>query len=388
MVGIKIKYIYFWQNLFNSCVGLASALLFAPQLNGVSPHLDKPHQIPSIAARYHIVDLGEINAKPEELSSFNGHPSAPPAINESGEVIANSSDGGVFIRPNLRTYNPRMAGARLTFHSINNNGDILVSINRNKLGTDWVIWPKNLYGQERSIPIDPIELQGSDIQLTIINDARWVVGQTAPDGHYRPLLWTPGQGLYRVGFFSGLDLRGIIRQLNERGTILGQFMGNIEHPPFVWDPECGLIVLDKYRRQFNPEPEGRIEFSDMVMSNDGTVYGTYWINNQLRDVNPTPATPHGSFVWFPFEKNFYLTDSSGMRIAKINNSGELVGALNGKAALSEPGRKPVPLSALALAEDVEGWDLLEASGINDAGQIVGFGTKNGKMHLFRADPLP
>lgn len=387
MDGIRIKCTSFWQILLNSRALFGIICLFGGALSGVSPHREKPQQIPSIAARFHLVDLGEINAGPEELSKFNGLPNASPSINNAGEVIANAKEGGVFIRPNLRAYNPRIQGARLDFRSINNHGDILVGINRGSMGTDWVIWPKHLHGQEKSIHISPVELQGSDILLSIINDAKWVVGETHPDGHYRPLLWTPNQGLYRVGFFNGMDLKGVIRQLNERGTVLGQFMGNIEHPPFVWDPEYGLLVLDKYRRYFTPQPEGRIEFSDLIMSQEGIVYGTYWINDQLKDMQPTPDTPHQSFIWVPTEKQFYLTNH-GMRLAQVNSSHEIVGAIEGKAALREPGKEPVALSAMVRVEDLEGWDLLEATGINDAGQIVGYGTRNGSMHLFRADPLP
>lgn len=310
---IKTRCISFWRTLSSRRLGLASLCLLSAHLDAVSPHLDKPQQFPSIKARYHLVDLGEINAKAEDLSKFTGLPTASPAINNAGEVIANGEEGGVFVRSNLRAYSPRIAGARLEFRSLNNHGDILVAINRGELGTDWVIWPKNIQGQQKSIPINTVELLGSDVLLTIINDARWIIGETHPDGRYRPLLWTPGQGLYRVGFFNGLDLKGTIRQLNERGTILGQFMGNIERPPFVWDPEYGLVVLDKYRRYFNPEPEGRIEFSDLLLSSDGVVYGTYWINDQLKDLNPTASTPHGSFVWLPFQKEFYLTTDDGDR---------------------------------------------------------------------------
>lgn len=388
MDRIKIKCTSFWRTL-SSSQGIAACLCFLfGYLGAVSPHVDKPQQIPSISTRYSLVDLGEINASVDELSKFNGLPNASPAINNVGEVIANAKEGGVFIRPNLRTYNPRIAGARLDFRSLNNRGDILVGIDRGTTGTDWVIWPKNLQGQERSIRISPVELQGSDIVLNTINDAQWVVGETHPDGQYRPLLWTPDQGMYRVGFFNGLDLKGTIRQLNSRGAVLGQFMGNIEHPPFVFDPEYGLLVLDKYRRYFTPVPQGRIEFSDLVMSDDGVVYGTYWINDQLKDMQPTPETAHESFIWLPAQKEFYLTNRDGMRLAQVNSSHELVGTLNGKAALREPGRLPVPLSSITDLENLNGWDLLEATGINDAGQIVGYGTRNGKMHLFRADPLP
>lgn len=388
MDGIKINYTFFWQILFCRGLVLASTCLFGLDLAGISSHLDKPQQVPSLAARYRLVDLGEINARSEELSKFNGFPAGSPSINNAGEVIANASDGGVFIRPNLRTYHPRIAGARYDFRSLNNHGDILVGIYRDSGDVDWVVWPKNLHGQERSIPIHPVELQGSDVVLDIINDARWVIGETHPDGHYRPLLWTPGQGMYRVGFFNGLDLRGIIRQINSRGTVLGQFMGSIEHPPYIWDPAYGLIVLEKYRRHLVPESAGRVEFSDLVMSDTGIVYGTYWVNEELKDALPTPETQHASFVWNPLTKEFYLTEAGGMRMAQINSSHEIVGALKGKAALQDPGLLPVYLHDLVSVDDMANWELLEATGINEAGQIVGFGTKEGKLHLYRADPLP
>lgn len=389
MDGIKIKCTSFWQILLGSCqIAVACLSLQAVFLEGFSPHMEKPHQIPSVAARYRLIDLGSIDASLEDLSKFSGLPNASPAINNAGEVIGNSRSGGVFIRPNLRTYNPKIKGARIEFRALNNQGDLLVAINRGKLGMDWVIWPKNLRGQERSIPIDPVEVQGADLLFNTINDSLWVAGETHPDGRYRPILWTPDQGVYRVGFFNGLDIKGIIRQINDNGAVLGQFMGNIEHPPFIWDPIHGLLVLDKYRSYFKSEPQGRIEFSDLVMTNQYVVYGTYWINDQLKDIKPTLETPHGSFVWLPLKKQFFLTDREGMRLAQVNSANELVGSLKGQAAILQPGLKPVFLKDLTYVEDLEGWTLAEATGINDIGQIVGFGTRNGQTHLFRADPLP
>jgi probable HAF family extracellular repeat protein len=47
----------------------------------------------------------------------------------------------------------------------------------------------------------------------------------------------------------------------------------------------------------------------------------------------------------------------------------------------------VMLDLNALLPDGDGWELLEAYGINDAGQIVGSGRLNGQVRAFRLDPL-
>lgn len=382
MDGIKTKCISFWQILSSKGAGLVCVSLLFTCLEGSSPHLAKPQQLPSIAASYRLIDLGEIDTTINKLSKFHDELIAAPAINDAGEVIANAKSGGIFIRPDKSRYTPKIGDARLEFRAINNQGDLLVAVRRGRGETHWVVWAKQ--GKPKCISFDLSGFRGDETLFSLMNDGRWVVGEGQTYGFDYPLLWTSTHGLRAVGFSN---LKCTLRQLSDEGAIAGILKGNVENPPFIWDPQKGLVVLDKYRRAFDPELQGRIEFADLILSPEGVVYGTYWINDQLQDARPTASTPFGSFVWLPFEKEFFLTNEDGMRMAQINSSNRVVGQLRGKAALREPGLMPVPLSAAAVLEDLAGWDLLEATGINKKGQIVGFGLLNGKLHLFRADPL-
>jgi probable HAF family extracellular repeat protein len=71
----------------------------------------------------------------------------------------------------------------------------------------------------------------------------------------------------------------------------------------------------------------------------------------------------------------------------INNNGVIVGVsiyASYERAVVWHGKGPVDLNTLIPKNS--GWLLECAQGINDAGEIVGFGTLNGSMHAFLAKP--
>jgi probable HAF family extracellular repeat protein len=72
----------------------------------------------------------------------------------------------------------------------------------------------------------------------------------------------------------------------------------------------------------------------------------------------------------------------------INNHGVIVGvsidAHSNERAIVFQGKTPVDLNTLIPKDS--GWYLVCAQGINDAGQIVGFGTINGSIHAYLATP--
>jgi hypothetical protein len=70
----------------------------------------------------------------------------------------------------------------------------------------------------------------------------------------------------------------------------------------------------------------------------------------------------------------------------INNLGQIVGTTSGQAILFVPGGSVVNLNSVVT--NGSDWVLKYAIGINDAGQIVGYGLHNGVQRAFRLDPVP
>jgi hypothetical protein len=147
-----------------------------------------------------------------------------------------------------------------------------------------------------------------------------------------------------------------------------------------------MIDLSKLRSLFKPPSDGKIEFEDLVIGEDGTVYGTYWINTAFMDNNPQAPKQLSAFKWNPTNMDLQFLDLHGMRMTAVNSGNRMVGSLNGKAVVWHETNKPADLIAMIPVDEVKGWDLLEATDINDYGQIVGYGKLNGKMHLFLAEP--
>lgn len=67
----------------------------------------------------------------------------------------------------------------------------------------------------------------------------------------------------------------------------------------------------------------------------------------------------------------------------VNNENQIVGISGGQAFLYSGGAM-INLNSVLPANS--GWDLIEATAINDAGQIVGYGTINGNEHAFLLTP--
>ncbi len=77
----------------------------------------------------------------------------------------------------------------------------------------------------------------------------------------------------------------------------------------------------------------------------------------------------------------------GGSVFAINNLDQIVGESDGKATFySSPTAEPVELSKLLTT--TSGWNLLQATGINDRGEIVGFGAKDLKTSDFMLEPSP
>lgn len=88
---------------------------------------------------------------------------------------------------------------------------------------------------------------------------------------------------------------------------------------------------------------------------------------------------------------FFRSDFTDSRARAINDSGQIVGrALVSAPTLNEFAAFIYENEELKNLNDLipcnSGWKLTEATDINNAGQIIGFGAKDGEVRAFRLDP--
>jgi hypothetical protein len=132
---------------------------------------------------------------------------------------------------------------------------------------------------------------------------------------------------------------------------------------------------------------GWIELADMVLTQNDVIYGTFVVKyisktkGNIEDLNQ-----YFIYRWAPAQHDFAVLDVKGMRIAAANSANTLVGSYKDHAALFRQGASPILLSSLVPDHEKE-WDFLEATGINDRDQIVGYGLKKGQMHIFLIEPI-
>jgi len=253
----------------------------------------------------------------------------------------------------------------------------------------------------------PLLAGGNNAYAFDVNDLGLVVGTSengVPDATCAS--GTPSQVLRFVPVRWGLDGRiqelnplpgdtvGYAVGVNNRGQAVGA-SGLCSNTVIVPIPSAPHAVL--WDSNGSPTDLGHLE---------GTPAGIY---NQATSIND-----HGDVVGFAcvgpstnpvtcIEDAFLWTRDKGMQdlgrlpgdIAAgapccntINNNGVIVGlsvdASYNERAVVWQGKGPVDLNTLI--PENSGWLLECAQGINDAGEIVGFGTLNGSTHAFLAKP--
>lgn len=368
----------------------AIGLFLCSAAYAISPHLERPKQTPEIVVRYNIVDMGETHLDTETLSKQTLSQSLSPAINDSGLVMGNDNEGGFIKDLHSQRYTPVLRKTVISFHDINNYGDILVSWDRGSGFRDWLIWSLDRNRNKHQL-IHFGVMDSNRVEISKLNDHWRLAGFVNPaapdikaDTKLLPIMWTPLEGVHRPGF--RLDIYGLFRGVNNRGTAYGYADQGPHQPPFVWSDDQGIKLLDNWTSKV--KLEGWPNFGNLVITDDDTVYGTYWFGeNDIDKGNPLKRKHYG-FVWRPYQGGLFdLLDLDGMQISGVNGYHQLVGSVNGQAVLRDPGRKPVELITLLPAEKAKGWELIEATNVNNAGEIVGFGKYNGKMHIFGLEPV-
>ena len=215
---------------------------------------------------------------------------------------------------------------------------------------------------------------------------------------FAPVVWGPKPGQIRALPLLGGDSTGMALAINDAGQAVGisGSCSNTVFPPFVgaphavlWDTDGSVVDLLNLGGTGNPNVLAAGNAA-LAINNRGDVTGT----SSLAD-NVT----HHPFLWTKktgmVDLDVLPGDNIGAGLA-INNEGDVVGAsiagadpLSGspRAALWRNGQR-FDLNSLALPNSP--LYLLTAFGINDAGEIVGFGvtTSSGELHGFLATRAP
>ncbi|MCB1736496.1 MAG: DUF3466 family protein [Gammaproteobacteria bacterium] len=213
-------------------------------------------------------------------------------------------------------------------------------------------------------------LGGTDSYARDISNGGQIVGDAQTGaGDYHAALWSGG-GVTDLGTLGGAGSYGMA--INESGVTVGYSLlsDGTTNEAFIWDQSNGMQGL-------------------------GNLGGT---NSEAHDINDSGAIVGFSNVSGGEVRGFMYTDGGGMvdlgslggdegsRAFAINNSGQIVGHssyVSGMpmthAFLYEDGGI-VDLNTLLVGAD--GWNLIDARDINDAGQIVGFAMFDGQVRGF------
>ncbi|MGD0212493.1 MAG: hypothetical protein ABSB87_04605 [Terriglobales bacterium] len=300
----------------------------------------------------------------------------PRALNTSAQVTgstgpANGESSGVFVYGNgTFTYLGSLGGNSGIGNGINTSGQV-AGYSTNASG-DY----RGFISNGDSL-IDIGDLGGGSAVAYALNDAGQVVGSSVTeDGSNHPFLYSDGQmiDLGTLGSPSGGQWWNSAEGINNSGVVTGYgFTSNGGLSGFTWTngvmtalPNLGEEWTEAY-----------------AINNNGQVTGIS--ANRKGQSHAFIANPDGTIKDLGAIGGKYGA-SWGFA---INDSGIVVGRVDtddgAYLAFVYDGKKMQNLNTLVKADP--GWTLIEARGINNAGQIVCIGENNqGTLHTFLLTP--
>lgn len=354
-----------WLQKVRSVSAIALGLALAGQAQAVS--------------LYQVVDLG----------TLSGNSSFARDINESGVITGNSrtstttlpllayrwENGVMTALPVLPTNNNFSRG-----YAINDAGVIVGEDNNNS--------PKAfMFKNGVTTQIDGLQGPGSGGVAHDINNAEQIVGGSSNGSTTRPFLHDSGVTI-DLGVPAALpNAFGRAWAINDDGDIAGvaRRADNTASQATLWKEVAGNYV---------PTTIGSLgdgnQFSEAFAINGDEVVVGY--SNLVIGT----STRNRGFVWTELTGLVELgtLGFNHSRATDINNKGQIVGnatafagnaSFGGAAFLYENGNQ---FNLNSLLVNPAGWTLLSAEGINEQGQIIGFGTFNGQTRAFLLNPIP
>ena len=214
-----------------------------------------------------------------------------------------------------------------------------------------------------------------------INNAGQIAGEgnaTAFGQEVQAFFWDATTGVQWLPLFQSCT-RATGEGVNDSGTVVGycQVSSN-SYQAFVWDNIHGIQTL----------APGTTESFALAINNEGHIVGS--VTNTLGVSGAVEWTGPGAMQFLPL-----ILDQQGNTLTteaySINNQGDIVGIATGSTPGSTAalwvGSTGYRLDDLIPANS--GWHLIQANGISDHGQIVGYGLNNadGQTHAFLLNPV-
>jgi hypothetical protein len=128
------------------------------------------------------------------------------------------------------------------------------------------------------------------------------------------------------------------------------------------------ILID---RQAQTATETNLLTFGTVFADNGTLAGELYDSSTHSDAGDYVRAPNGA------ETELATSDPANTGVTAVNDSGDVIGTIDGVATLWEGPGDPVPLSSLLPADS--GWSNLVPSAIADNGDIAGSGDYNGSL---------
>lgn len=266
--------------------------------------------------------------------------------------------------------------------------------------------------------ITDLWLVGSINYASGINNVGQVVCSTAPNGHLSgrcPYMWQNGNVTY-IGECGGSRY---VSAINDAGQVAGW---DLVKQPFVW--QNGTITYlstlggpySYNSRALDINNRGQVVGRSFTDAESGEQHAVLWNNGIIRDLGTLPgghnsqaesinkygkivgwsdtsSEPKHAVLWQNRQiSDLGTIDGNATLATDINNRGTVVGY-----SFTVNNYNEIPVHAFVWKNGImrdlntllpanSGWELNTAYGINNQGQIVGSGQKNGQTRAFLLTP--